>query len=1180
LSECNSCPVGRRPEACHRSRRCDKGISRRNKRGTGCIPLDLLVKSVFVGREGELQLLRAAVDDAQAGRGRLVLLAGEPGIGKTRTCEELAASTRAQGAQVLWGRCYEGEGAPPFWPWVQIIRAAARGLDGEALGAALGDGAADVAQIVPQLREWLPDLPRSAVQQSPDARFRLFDAVTWLLETVARRAPLVVILDDLHGADPSSVLLLQFIARHLHDVPLLVVGTYRNLSPAQSPPLTDMFVEALRAPGGAQLQLRGLSEPEVGRFVELSAGVQPAPALVHALHQRTEGNPLFVGEFVRVLAAEQRLQGTEAASWNVTVPHGVQAVIERRLEMLSAECKRVLRVGAVIGREFGVHVAAAVLLMIGVAAGAVSATDVPAADALEEAEEAGIVGEMPESAGRYRFAHALIRETLYDVLRPSERAQLHRLVGTAMERLPDADEYLAELAYHFFEAGEGSTAVTYARRAGDRAMALLAYEEAVRLYTFALSSSPGVATGDQSTQCVVLVDLGIAQNAAGDIQASKATLLRAAEIAKRLGLREELCRAALHFGTKFGWGEQPAPDPDLLDLLEAALATWGDTDSPLHARVLARVAAALRFSEQHERRIALSGRALDMARRLGDPVAIAHALHARHVAHWTPDNLDERIAVATELVELARQVRDFELELQGHAWRFDDLFERGDRVAAEGEIVICEQLAARLRQPLYQWQNRNAHVMLLTMEGQFAAAERVARENLVLGQGVNSGAVLAFTYQMFALACAQGRRETFEAAADSVGELARQFPTFPVYRCALACIARELGRAAAARAEFEQLSAKRFADLAQDQTWLLFLRQLAEVCAFLHDTERAEALAALLAPYEARALTAPGAYWGPVSHYLGLLETILSRWDDATRHFEHALEMNRRARAWPWLARTQYEYACMLLARGAAGDQERAAVLLQQALTTAQDLGMELLIERAQALQHSAGSAGPQRAARTVQEGLAAAAATSPPSVIDHRPSTNRTVFRRGGDYWIIAHAGTEVQLKNSKGLQYLAHLLRHPNQEFLALDLVGQSMTEDRRQTSDDRQQMADSGRGGVQLDAQARAAYTRRLHELREELSEAETNNDIGRAERARTEIEMLGTQLRGALGLGGRTRAVANAADRARSAVGKRIRAEIARIRAVHPALGRHLALTISTGYLCAYEPQRDAPVVWEL
>jgi len=703
--------------------------------------------------------------------------------------------------------------------------------------------------------------------------------------------------------------------------------------------------------------------------------------------------------------------------------------------------------------------------------------------------------------------------------------------------------------------------VHYAHRAGDRAMALRAYEEAVRLYQLALDLLQQPGSGDDGERCTVLVDLGVAQRDACDLESSKRTLLQGATLAQRLGVREQLARAALCFGTKVVWGERFAPDHDLLQLLETAISAWGDDDSPWQARLLARLSLTLHFSGEAERRGDLSRRALEMARRLDDPAVIAETLHAWLVVDWRPDKLDERLDLAAELAYRAEQIHDLESALLGHSWRWKLFFERGNGPAARAAYSRCEQLAETLRDPLYQWWMQLMRAALAVQEGRFAEAEHLAQASLGLEQRLNSGPPIGSFALLFGLWCTQGRRDALEGLA-----------RLPVYgdtylqairQCSRGYIARELEDAAEARVAFAPLAARHFRDVPLNETWFLCLHRLAEICAFLEESAHAEELIDLLSPYETYVVMSHGGggYVAPVAYDLALLSTTLSRWEVAARYFEQALEMNRSMRARPALARTQYEYARMLLARGAAGDATHARALLDEALASARELGMPLLIERLQALTNA------QPSSPTSEP---------PAEPLQRQSRVHGNLFRCDTDYWTLAYSGAVVRLKDSKGLQYLAYLLRHPGQDLLVLDLAQGSTSPE----SEAQGHAAAAAVAAPILDAAAKAAYRCRLEELRGELLEAERHHDLGHTHRLRHEMGMLAAELRAAVGLGGRDRRAAGDLDRARSAVGKRIRSEIKRIRSAHPSLGRHLRATITTGYFCGYHPEHDVAVTWQL
>ena len=319
--------------------------------------VQLQAGTFFFGRDRELRELLEALDETAAGRGRVVLLGGEPGIGKSRLADELATHARERGYQVLWGRGWEDAGAPPYWPWVQALRSYLRSNDAADVRQQLGEGAADVAQMLPELRDLFPDLRHPPETGSASARFQLFDSTATLLRNAARVRPVLVVLDDLQAADAPSILLLRFLASQLSDMPVLIVGTYRDVELTPEHPLTSAIAEMAREPLTRSLMLTGLAADAVGQFIGATANLAPHDHLVAAVWRETSGNPLFVGEAVRLLSAEGRLnEVADLPSLRVSVPIGVRAVIARRIAHLSEAVIRVLGLGAALGPEFGLDV--------------------------------------------------------------------------------------------------------------------------------------------------------------------------------------------------------------------------------------------------------------------------------------------------------------------------------------------------------------------------------------------------------------------------------------------------------------------------------------------------------------------------------------------------------------------------------------------------------------------------------------------------------------------------------------------------------------------------------------------------------------------------------------------------------------------------------------------------------
>ncbi|MEA2432338.1 MAG: eukaryotic-like serine/threonine-protein kinase, partial [Thermoleophilaceae bacterium] len=289
--------------------------------------MDSLAEGVFVGREQEVERLRTALEDAFEGRGHLMMLVGEPGIGKTRTAQELGTYARVRGARVLVGRSYEGEGAPAYWPWLQMARAYIHDADPDTVVSDMGAGISDIAQVMADLQDLIPGLRGSATQslEPEQARFRFFDSITTFLKNVAQREPLVLFLDDLHWADGPSLRLLQFLARELSGSRLLVVGTYRDVSLGRKHPLSQALADLSREGLVERVPLHGLTETEVERFIEVTASIRPPRSLVRAVYGETEGNPFFVSEIVSLMASEGTLDDAgQLDEFTVTIPQGVR----------------------------------------------------------------------------------------------------------------------------------------------------------------------------------------------------------------------------------------------------------------------------------------------------------------------------------------------------------------------------------------------------------------------------------------------------------------------------------------------------------------------------------------------------------------------------------------------------------------------------------------------------------------------------------------------------------------------------------------------------------------------------------------------------------------------------------------------------------------------------------------
>jgi DNA-binding CsgD family transcriptional regulator len=422
----------------------------------------------LVGRTAELARLEVALDQADGGRGGLVLVAGEPGIGKTRLVEELAARAADRDALVVWGRIDEEQGAPPYWPWVQLLDAAFAGHEREALVEALDGAAGPLAAIVPHVAALVPGAAPTPAPEAAQARFRLHQSVADVLARLSRRRCLIVVLEDLHWADVASLELTRFLASRLTATGLLVVATYRSVDAGSSTAFDDVLASLARQPL-ERIELHGLSEPEVERFIAQTVDLRAGAALVSAVYARTEGNPFFVGELARLLDSEGLLAGASGGA--AAVPAGVRDVVRRRLARLPDDTRELLGLGAVVGRDFDVVVLAA----------AAAVPELEALERLDPAISAGLIAGDAGSAARMRFSHALVRDAIYNDLNALRRATLHARVGDALERHAAPGTRRAELAEHFLRGAPiagPERGLAYALAAAEAAQSALAYERA------------------------------------------------------------------------------------------------------------------------------------------------------------------------------------------------------------------------------------------------------------------------------------------------------------------------------------------------------------------------------------------------------------------------------------------------------------------------------------------------------------------------------------------------------------------------------------------------------------------------------------------------------------------------------------------------------------------------------
>lgn len=905
------------------------------------VPLERRGGAHFVGRTQEREQLMRAWREATGGVLRIELVGGEPGIGKTRPVSEVARVVHDEAGVVLYGRCDEEPGVP-YQPIAEALRDYARECPAEDLRTQLGFLGGELRRVLPGLPDIVRGLPDPVRAEAETERYRLLEAVREFLHGIAATAPVLLVLDDLHWAARPDLALLRHLLRSTERVRLLIVGTYRDTDLGPGHPLGELLADLRRQPEADRLTLEGLSETELVTFIEAAAGQtldEQGIEFARAVHTETEGNPFFVTEVLSHLAETGwvvRREGTWIASRPLRefgIPEGVREVVARRLDRLSPDTVHVLAVAAVIGRVFD----------LGLLAEAAELSRDAVLDSLEQGEQARLVAAVGGRVDRYSFAHSLVRSTLYDGLPTPRRCRIHRRIGVALEGGPDADARVAELARHFGEAaglGEVPRAVEYARRAGDRARASLAFEDAAAHYQRALSALELAESPDAELRCDLQVALGDALHRTGDIR-HRGVLDDAARGARALGDARRLADVAvsLHvMGYPSSYGRMRR---GVVALLEESLDGLGEQDAGLRARVLAVLASELHLDSNHERRWAIAREALTTARRVNDPVSLAWALDSHLWTTRGSENLEERLAVARELLSLGEEADDLDVEFLARSHLQWDLNELGDVDGASGHLEAMDLLAERLRYPLAAWRAAVRRVGQVLLAGQLADAERLALRAREIGRkgGVPRTLVgVALNASLFGVRYEQGRLAELEDMV--AAPLTDALPGFPMWRPLLALLYCETDRLVDAQPHFEWFAARKFANVPRDFAWLASMVALARAAASLGEAASAECLERLLLPHSARCAFVGTWNLGPVGSALGLLAATSGRSDGADRHFAVGLILGQRMRAPTAVARTRVDWAGALRSRVAPEDRRRSSELAGEALEAALELGM------------------------------------------------------------------------------------------------------------------------------------------------------------------------------------------------------------------------------------------------
>ena len=907
------------------------------------LPGPLRSQSAFplAGRVAELEKLGALLPLAEGEGRRVALVAGEPGVGKSRLVREFAAGAARNGALVLYGGC-DAAGGAPYGPFVEALDRLVHLTEPEELRAAVGPSG-ELSRLVPELPVLLGELPAPIAADPDTERHRLHLAVAETLANLGRRRPILLVIEDAHWADRPTLALIRHLVRSAWSARLLLLVTYRDESePAE---LVELLADLRRSEDVVRIRLVGLTGTEVAELVADAVGALPDPErrgdpelaeLGEAIHDLTAGNAFLVCELCRALA-ETGVVEVDAGGVRITAPlaelgtpESVREVASQRLARLGPATTDLLELAAVAGPEFE-------LTPIREAAG------LPEAELLDALRQAVASGMLEEVAGRglgFRFTHELVRRALYDRLTLLRRAELHLRVGEGLEATgPPSGRALVDLARHFEAAadlGGAERAIEYHRRAAAGAVEALAYADAAAH----LGAAIEIGIDPPPERGAVLIDLGVAANRAGEFVEALDAFSAAAEIGRELKDPRLLAEAAIGF-EEACWPPAVA-DGRSVALLEEALAELDDSDQELRIALLAGLARALGFLSEPERAAVVRESAIALARERGEPHGLATVLVR---SYWSrgPTPLPEILAMLTEARDIAFELDDIEIATEAMSWRVPTFVALCDLESARDEVGRLAGMAERTAQPVMNHIAEHYRSALALCEGNLAEARRTAERSREWGELLSGrGASGTYGVQMFGIRREQGR---LAELAPAVRLLAGGSGREGSWRPGLAALLAELGMEAEARRELARVAGEGIEPY-RASLWLATLTYLTDASSAVGDESIAAIVYPELEPFAGTNVMIGHlvACYGSADRYLGMLAATLDERDRAEEHFERAMRMNREMGARTWLAHTAYQYGRFLL--GDRDGRERAAPYLDQAAALAAEIGMTGLSAR------------------------------------------------------------------------------------------------------------------------------------------------------------------------------------------------------------------------------------------
>jgi hypothetical protein len=907
-------------------------------------------ESALVGRDHETTLLRGWWTSVRNGDSRLLLVDGDSGIGKTHLVADLARTVEQEGSLVLWGRCDEDPVAP-FQPFAEALGQYFQAVSADQISQMPEWQLTELSRLVLRLREHVPMSGEEATDPESE-RFRFFEAVTATLGELSAEGGVLLVVDDLHWADRPTLLLLRHVLRNVEHSKLGVVGMYIDTEVPAEHRLRSLSAD-FRADRSLQaVHLEGLGLEGVEELVRSWPTV--SPDLAAQLFKLTDGNPLFLDELLRQLSerdAPSGEEGDDAMPPDLSPPEAIRELVARRVSRLPQDVIYLLHAAAVAGAEFEASVVAE----------AADLTPDQRLDAFDNAEESRLLRRIGgEVRDRYTFTHALVREAIYSELLRGRRTRYHHRIAVATERAhaDSLEGFVNELAHHYYMGAalaDADKAFSFCMAAGARALRLLAFEDAVGHFFRGLEVVERFGPPNPATQCDALIALAEAQNRAGDSGQANANFERAAALARSLGDAERLATAALRAGPLSHLGIVRANEDQVL-LLEEARSTLPEEDSHLRAMVSARLGLVMVYSAGApapgvlRRSLALTADAIAMARRMGDRTALGYALNARTHALLGIEPAPERLAAGTELGEIAADVGDELLALEGHMWRIRELLAQGDVDAVSEQLARFQTRDTGPVHPLAASYAFNVEAMLASICGDFDRAEWLGQQALGAAEGYND---MALSYYGALMIWTWWQRGELAGLEHVIHDVIAQAPSdYPMVQAAVALTHAEAGQTDAALMDLGGLSAMGWETVADDQTEGVALALSAAVCGALGARAGAHAAPVYeyLRPYAGTALVlrAPAAACvGPADQYLGLAASSMGDLALAEVHFEASLRLARQMKSAPFVAAAEVELARAVRQRGREAEQERAALLLRSAEESALEMGLRRLARRA-----------------------------------------------------------------------------------------------------------------------------------------------------------------------------------------------------------------------------------------